>query len=136
MQRILFSIFWLIQLAAGAQTIDVQHYKFSIALNDNNDSIYGKSEITVKFLQPASDIEFDLKQTGEGGKGMLVDRGAGRNVRGFVRNQPGDKIKIILSQPAKTGDTVTYSIFYRGVPADGLIISKNKYGERTFFSDN
>src|SRR4029079_12113458 len=29
-----------------------------------------------------------------------------------------------------------YTIFYHGIPNDGLIISKNKYGDRTFFADN
>ena len=27
-------------------------------------------------------------------------------------------------------------IKYSGIPADGLIISKNKFGDRTFFGDN
>jgi aminopeptidase N len=33
-------------------------------------------------------------------------------------------------------ETVVITINYHGIPADGLIISKNKYGKRTFFSDN
>ncbi|MDV7390579.1 hypothetical protein RZS08_04460, partial [Arthrospira platensis SPKY1] len=29
-----------------------------------------------------------------------------------------------------------YRIAYHGVPADGLIISQNQHGQRTFFGDN
>ena len=29
-----------------------------------------------------------------------------------------------------------YTIYYKGIPPDGLIISNNKYGVRTFFGDN
>ena len=36
----------------------------------------------------------------------------------------------------KKGDTVAFTISYKGIPSDGLIISKNKYGDRTFFGDN
>jgi len=33
-------------------------------------------------------------------------------------------------------DTVSMEIDYTGIPADGLIISKNKYGKKSFFGDN
>jgi aminopeptidase N len=39
--------------------------------------------------------------------------------------------------PAKNAnDTEIVTIYYHGVPDDGLVISKNKYGQRTFFADN
>ena len=41
-----------------------------------------------------------------------------------------------LPQRKKSGDTSTFFIRYKGIPADGLIISKNQYGSRTFFGDN
>jgi hypothetical protein len=47
-----------------------------------------------------------------------------------------DTLFISLPQdvPAKTVKTI--AVTYAGIPADGLIISKNKWGERTFFADN
>lgn len=45
-------------------------------------------------------------------------------------------ITIQLTKKFSTGDTTTCVISYSGIPADGLIISKNQYGSRTFFGDN
>jgi aminopeptidase N len=47
-----------------------------------------------------------------------------------------DQLVIYLQQPAKTGSVLTFQISYMGVPEDGLIISKNRHGDRTFFADN
>ena len=44
--------------------------------------------------------------------------------------------KLIIYDEHKKGDTVAFTISYKGIPSDGLIISKNKYGDRTFFGDN
>ena len=41
-----------------------------------------------------------------------------------------------INNTAKAGDTIHYTIIYEGVPADGLIIDKTKYGHRSFFGDN
>jgi aminopeptidase N len=63
---------------------------------------------------------------------MRVDSVKGENITGF--EQAADKIMIRLKNPAVSN--VSFNIFYSGIPANGLIISKNKYGDRTFFSDN
>jgi aminopeptidase N len=34
------------------------------------------------------------------------------------------------------GEVKTFEIRYHGIPVDGLIISTNRYGDRTFFADN
>jgi aminopeptidase N len=71
----------------------------------------------------------------EDGKGMVVDSIAGPGIRGFVKDR--DSVRIMLSPNGPAlNDTVTYNIKYHGVPANGLIISKNKFGHRTFFADN
>lgn len=44
--------------------------------------------------------------------------------------------RILIHRPLSKNDTVRVHIQYKGVPKDGLIISKNKYGHRTFFADN
>lgn len=48
--------------------IDVLHYKYSIELNDENDTIYGRADITVKFLESATRLEFDFVQPDKEGK--------------------------------------------------------------------
>lgn len=136
--RKLFVVFFLsvTLLSYGQGKVDVLHYKFSIELNDNNDTIYGSASIQLKIFSATEGIKLDLVKKNETGKGMLVDSVIGKGIRGFVKEP--DNIRIFLSPGAGSGenDTVTYTIKYHGVPADGLIISKNKYGKRTFFADN
>jgi len=114
--------------------IDVLHYKFNIGLNDVNDTIYGVAEIKIKFLQPASEVSFDLTKTKDNGKGMKVGKLQGSNIRGSIYKD--ETLRILLSQNTNVGDTATFIIPYVGIPADGLIISKTKYGHRSFFADN
>lgn len=116
------------------RNIDVQHYKFEIELSDQSDTIHGKATIRVKFLQAAQVIILDLKTHTNEGKGMKVEKITGNNVRGFMRYD--DSIVIALIKPPAINDTATYTIIYAGIPYDGLIIAKNKYGHRTFFADN
>ena len=47
-----------------------------------------------------------------------------------------DLLTVTLAEPGAAGALATFTVDYRGVPASGLRIGPNKYGERTFFSDN
>ena len=130
-------LFLLISLSANAQVpgaaIDVQHYSFAIQLNDKNDIIEGKTDITVKFLQKADSFHIDLVKQNAAGKGMLVSSVTEKG-NPVKFQQISDTLNIITS--TKEGTIHTYNIIYSGVPADGLIISTNKFGHRTFFGDN
>src|SRR5687768_6143725 len=118
----------------NAQDIDVLHYKFNVELNDNNDTVKGLAGIHLKFLQPVKEFTLDFTSVKNDGKGMKTGKINGPWTKEYI--PAGEKLRIILSQTAKPGDTATYFISYSGIPADGLIIAKNKYGNRTFFSDN
>lgn len=114
---------------------DIIHYDFSISVSDTNNIIFGHSVITVKFSESVNTIGFDLKNTGSNKKGMNVqnvtfDKGSIT----WIHND--NRIVITMNDSVKTGSQGIFSIDYSGVPADGLIISNNKYGERTFFADN
>jgi aminopeptidase N len=115
--------------------IDIIHYEFSISISDTNNIIYGHAEIDVNFTGPVKTLEFDLKNKGTDEKGMTV-----QNVtfdKGSLKwNHSGDRIMITLNDSVKAGSQGIFSIEYSGEPVDGLIISKNKYGDRTFFADN
>lgn len=117
-----------------AQVPDVQHYQFDIELSDRSDSIKGLATIRFKMAQEGSELIFDL--TGiRNGKGMLV-RGietGGKAVR-FTHRQ--DQLLLHFDTLLPAGAEKEISIRYAGIPSDGLIISKNMYGDRTFFSDN
>ena len=115
--------------------IDIIHYGFSISISDTNNIIYGHAEIDVNFTGPVKTLEFDLKNKGTEEKGMTV-----QNVtfdKGSLKwNHSGDRIMITLNDSVKAGSQGIFIIEYSGEPVDGLIISKNKYGDRTFFADN
>ena len=63
MTRYLLLIFCFFTFSVAGQSqsnIDVLHYKFTIELNDDNDTIYGRADITVKFLESSNRLEFNL----------------------------------------------------------------------------
>ncbi|MFN2458021.1 MAG: M1 family aminopeptidase [Chitinophagaceae bacterium] len=133
-RKIIFVLFIQFNLAfVHAQTIDVLHYKYFLELNDENDRIAGTAEVRIQFLQPLTEFSLDLVQVKANGKGMKVESVTGN---GAQFQQVNDKLKIILKTAGKTKQSQTFTISYNGIPEDGLIISKNKYGDRTFFADN
>jgi len=127
----------IVHIAGNAQTvfpgIDVQHYTFAITLNDENNNIKGEAAVTIKFLKDVSLVQLNLVKKDSTGKGMLVSSIA-ENGKRLAFSQDADVININSS--AKENSIHTYNINYYGIPADGLIISTNKFGHRTFFGDN
>ncbi len=114
-------------------SINVLHYTFMLQLNDADNNIKGEAIVTAKFLNAATAIELDLVKKNESGKGMTVAAVKENNKPiSFTQNEE----TLHISTNAQPGDTVNYTITYEGIPADGLIIDKNKYGHRTFFGDN
>lgn len=117
--------------------IDVLHYKFEINLSDQSDTLNGKAEISFIVAQWNQSVSFDLSNLNSSGKGMRVTQAGFKLPAAQTSFQQQDN-KIILtpSLPFKQGDTLDVFISYKGIPSDGLIISRNKYGDRTFFGDN
>jgi len=113
--------------------IDVQHYTFAIRLNDQNDTVKGRATIAIKFLKDVTTFQLDLVKTKSDGKGMLVSavKEDGKDIS-FVQ----DSDVVNIKAAAKINSLHSYVITYQGIPADGLIISTNQYGHRTFFGDN
>ena len=112
--------------------IDVLNYSFSLQLSDASDTIVGKASIKIRFLTNTDQLKLDLTST-EKGKGMIVTA-VTRDLNQLSFVHENDKLAIPLNQ--NSGDTTSLVIYYKGIPADGLIIAKNKYGHRTFFADN
>jgi aminopeptidase N len=111
-------------------TQDVAHYRFDISLNDTTDEIKGEATLLVRFRSPIDTISLDLSHK------MFVKEV--KNEKGIYLKfrQHNDLIHISLPQKGITGGSTTLKINYQGIPGDGLIIGKNKYGDRTFFGDN
>jgi aminopeptidase N len=117
-------------------TLDVQHYSFEIHLNDTTDRIEGKTTILINLLQPVKKIPLDLIQLNDSTKtGMKVLSVTGNETE-LNFTQQNNRLEIQLTQPLIETRELELKIEYAGIPADGLIISKNKFGDRTFFGDN
>jgi len=135
MQHIFVFLFLFSSFYSNAQQpIDVQHYKYEIGFTDESDVINGKAWITIKFLAESSQVIFDLTST-EDDKGMQAFSvlESGKSLQFVHKN---NELRIILNKGVEKGEIKTFEIQYMGNPKDGLIISKNKYGERTVFADN
>lgn len=128
-------VFFANHLFAQLQTngLDVKHYTFFISLNDSNNIIRGKAEITTGFTKNESKVVFDLVDKNSAGKGMTVIS-VNKNNKSIPYSQ--DSQRLVINDKMQAGSETTYEIVYEGIPADGLIIGNNKYGDRVFFGDN
>ena len=131
-----FFLIFITSFALKAQNlsdIDIQQYIYNITVTDKSDTIIGVSEIEVLFNKTASEFSIDLINIDNKGNGMIVSEvlDNGKEIPFSHKND-----KLTISSNREAGENHTYTINYYGVPADGLIISKNKYGDRTFFGDN
>lgn len=119
------------------ESIDVIHYVFEIHLNDSTDRIEGNSMVLINFLKPVKSFTLDLVGIDSTNTGMIVESvKVGSYFRNFIHKNNQLNIEITGSDFRDTVNVVECNIKYSGVPADGLVISKNKYGDRTFFGDN
>lgn len=143
-----FAITGILLLLLGNQTVgaqsriprldelDIQHYRFELALDDTSNRIEGKAIIDIRFLKDKETFSLDLvKHNQTSNKGMVVKR-----VLVDSTDTPfthiGNLLWIKMRKAAKAEEHRSFIIYYEGVPEDGLIISTNKYGDRTFFGDN
>ncbi|MGN6295253.1 MAG: M1 family metallopeptidase [Ginsengibacter sp.] len=113
--------------------LDVQHYDFYIRLNDSNNVVQGKAIITTAFIKPVDAVIFDLVNKKSDGKGMMVKSVIKDGIR-LSFSQDADHV--VIKDNGMPGKKNRYTIEYSGIPADGLVISNNRYGARTFFGDN
>ena len=120
--------------------VDITQYTFDLTINDANDSIYGITTVEgIIKQQKLNAITFDLSNITEEreGKGMIVDNVqmlSANDIKSFTHEN--DKLEIIFANSLQPGERFTLNITYKGIPYDGLIISENKFGDRTFFGDN
>jgi aminopeptidase N len=115
--------------------LDVLHYEFAVSLNDSTDVIEGNAVVILKLKAPADSVSFDLAGPDGTGKGISVKSvRAGDKETGWKQDQAG--LQIYATKSGTFHDTLKLTISYSGIPKDGLIISRNKFGDRTFFADH
>ena len=125
------------QAAVPDTRIDVQHYTFRLHIFDHQDIIEGTTEAVIKF-RSSGVRQFSLNLISvadQATTGMRVSQVFQDNTPVSFQHT-NDLLRIDLPQPASANVISTFRIVYRGTPEDGLIISQNKYGDRTFFGDN
>ncbi|WP_080054174.1 M1 family metallopeptidase [Spirosoma aerolatum] len=116
--------------------VDVQNYAFSLTLSDSTNLIRGEATIRFTRADDRQTVWFDLI----GGKsdtlqtGMTVRSVSLADGKTAPFSQRNDKVFINL--PAQPNQVTELTIRYDGTPKQGLIISRNKFGDRTFFGDN
>jgi aminopeptidase N len=115
--------------------IRVQHYIFRIALSDANDEVAGETMIALDFLQGGvTRVVLDLTSRKDG-KGMTVAEVSSRGAA-LKFQHSADRLAVTLDSAPAPGERRQLTVKYAGVPASGLHIAKNKFGDRTFFSWN
>lgn len=146
--------------------IDLRHYAFDISLSDTSNEIRVRETIDLAFAADGvRTLDLDLcsviatpptdtrepcqvpRRRGQSadelaataasniGRGMIVTEvTSGKSALAFRHS--GNKLRITFARPSRNGERTTVSLSYRGVPAAGLLIGKNRYGDRVFFSDN
>lgn len=130
----LFSLWYAAAAQKPDAVIDVIHYRFEIGLTDRSDLIKGKALIQYRMLQPDKKIRLELVPANESGKGMKVMAVEAEGLEKFEHRSNG--LFLYFNVKKEPGSLQTVQITYEGIPADGLIIGKNKYGHRGFFADH
>ncbi|MEQ1765441.1 MAG: M1 family metallopeptidase [Pyrinomonadaceae bacterium] len=118
--------------------IDVINYIFKIELSDTTDEIVAEATVDVRFVAAGiQELRLDLTNASPDlkGKGMSVS-GVSQGGKAVSYRHENNVLTIKLQNASRTYERVNFVITYKGIPATGLKIANNKYGDRTFFSDN
>ncbi len=118
--------------------IDVINYVFRIELSDSTDEIVAEATVDVRFLVDGiQELRLDLINSSKdpGSKGMSVSR-VTIDGKPIDYRHENNALSIKLTTLSKANQREKFTIYYKGIPATGLKIANNKYGDRTFFSDN
>ena len=126
--------------------VDVEHYRFQLELSGTSDSIVGSAEIALVWLGDdtrSSEFSLDLMSVSESGgmetTDVTVAVGDGESsADGFHWSHADDRLTLVFDsdQELEAATPVRVLVNYRGIPANGLIISEDRHGQRTFFGDN
>ena len=116
------------------EDIDVLHYKFELRLNNKTDEITGLAEIRFRLSNQQNLLVLDLINW-QDGVGMEVDQVLMDKFPVSFTHM-ANKLSITCPTYSAADTLLELSIHYHGIPKDGLIISQNKFGKKSFFGDN
>jgi len=104
---------------------DVLHYDITMQLSDTGTHILGQSDILVR-LQSTAPIVLDLDRRYR--EVRIISQGH------LPHGREDDTV--IIPHQKEPGDTMTVRVRWHGEPAEGMLISTNRFGGRTIFADN
>ncbi|NNF04505.1 MAG: M1 family metallopeptidase [Rhodothermales bacterium] len=109
--------------------IDIVGYVFELTLSDDTDDIRGRTTVDARFVESGqSALRLDLVDM------TVTDVTLGGESLNYAHENGALLIDLGAVVPA--GERRRVVVEYEGTPTDGLDIGPNKYGDRTFFSDN
>ncbi|MBZ5626096.1 MAG: hypothetical protein LAQ69_46535 [Acidobacteriia bacterium] len=145
--------------------IRITNYTFDITLSDASNELVVEDTVAVQFLGPdVTGIDLDLcKYSGPvrspqmaggipdpcaeptggrggnatpptGGRGMTITAVTSGGEALSFRHE-NDRLHVNLPRRFRNGDRYEFTVSYHGVPATGILIGNNKYGDRSFFSN-
>ncbi|MCV9388890.1 M1 family metallopeptidase [Reichenbachiella ulvae] len=111
--------------ALAQQSPDILHYRFDVTLTDASDRIQMIEQVQFR-PQWADSLRLDLDES------MTV---ASLSLDGEELPFVHENDQVVIPLP-ESNEAMELGLTYSGEPQDGLIISRNEYGRRTFFSDH
>lgn len=114
--------------------VDAIHYLFRLTIDDSSDRIAGEATVTLRLAERVKAVWLDLTSLAEG-KGMTVT-GVAVDGRAVAFTHASDRLHIPLPFAVRPEEEVQAVVTYAGIPAAGLRLIRNIYGERTVFSEN
>ena len=116
--------------------VDIENYRFELTLSDETDVVVGRTTVSLRFTNSGvAELPLDLIGLREDGLGMTVHGASSAGVD-LEWVHEDDLLTITLAEPGRAGVRMDVEVAYSGVPASGLVAGPNRYGDRTFFSDN
>ena len=145
--------------------IKITGYTFDITLSDASDEFVVADTIDVQFVAAdVTIIELDLCRFSEkprnvtlasgladpcaepsggpdgpatsptGGKGMTVT-GVSAAGQSLMFQHENDRVRVAVPRAFKAEERWSFTVNYRGVPANGILVGNNRYGDRSFVSN-
>ena len=136
MRQIILFYFLSVSLQIFSQfsQIDVQSYRIDLTVNDSNDTILVKEKIVFDYNDFTKSVSLNLSSIDKSGKGMHIQKVMqGKNELKFIHSK---NLLTLKDFRVNTNENIEIEVYFKGVPIDGLVIGKNKFGSRTFFGDN
>lgn len=121
-------------LSPSVAQVDVQKYSFEVTVNDQNNNIDVHGNIELLLISPTKYFTLDLEGVDAGNIGMTI-KSLLIDGKDATFEHSDEKVRFTAEEQFSAGKhQIDFS--YGGIPSDGLVIGKNKFGDRTFFGDN